>query len=100
MKERKVHGADWDIEPMFEETYPVTPKGEGGRQKPAPSVEFGTCPMCSTGKRIGLVRVGKHLVWRLHERRMMNGSKAVCPASGTALCDTPSRIELIGCPHA
>lgn len=100
MKERQVHGDDWDIEPMFEaDALPARPRGEGYRAKSMPSVEFGSCPMCHTNKRIGLVRLGKHLVWRLHDRTMISGTKMPCPGSGTTVCDNPGKgTERIRCP--
>lgn len=101
MKQGWVHGEHWDIDPMIEvPTTPTRRRDETSRTRPIPSAEFGLCPMCHSDRRIGLVRVGKHLVWRVHERKMMSGAHAICPASGTTLCVTPSRgLEMVSCPH-
>jgi hypothetical protein len=100
MKEGQVHGDGWDIDPMLDsEATPTHRRGEGHRAKAAPSAEFGACPLCHNTRRVGLVRLGKHLVWRLHDRTMMSGAKMPCPGSGTAVCDNPSKGPgVVRCP--
>lgn len=102
MKPHSVRGDDWTIEPMIEE--PPKPAGrskdETSRTRSAPAAAHALCSRCHGSKKIGLVRMGKHLVWRVHDRVTMGGVHTHCPASGATLCDSPCRgSEVVTCPH-
>lgn len=101
MKERQGHGTDWHIEAMFDPPpAPSRRKGEGGRQRALPTIDWATCPMCHSTRKIGLVRSGKHFVWKIHDRTTMSKAKMVCPSSGTAICQTPGKASGDPtCPH-
>jgi hypothetical protein len=100
MKERQVKGEGWDIVPMMDVAPPNRRKGEGGRQRSLPTVDWATCPTCHATRKIGLVRSGKHFVWKIHDRTTMSKAKMVCPSSGTAICQTPGRAAGDPtCPH-
>jgi hypothetical protein len=100
MKERQVKGDGWDIQPMMEVESPNRRKGEGGRQRSLPTIDWATCPTCHSTRQIGLVRSGRHYVWKIHERTTMSKAKMVCPSSGTAICQTPGRSAGDPtCPH-
>lgn len=60
------------------------------RIKSIRSVEWANCPMCRT-KRVGLVPMGQHLVWRVHHTRTVGGVPIPCRSSGQRLCDVPAR---------
>lgn len=69
------------------------------------SVRFGKCPGC-TAPRIGLVRLGDHLIWRQHWITTWHGTRVLCYASFIAVCTAPERVPLsvvngpVQCPHA
>jgi hypothetical protein len=86
-----------DHEPMFDL---AQPQGGGSevskRNRSQPSVTFGSCPShASDGRQTGLVRQGDHLVWRLHDKVTLSGTRMHCSASGATLCTVPAR-ELTG----
>jgi hypothetical protein len=96
----RIKGEGWEIQPMLDVVTPVRSKGEGSRARAPRTVDYGTCPSCHAGKRTGMVRMGTHLVWKVHERITMSKAKMVCPASGVAVCAQPGRgLEDPTCPH-
>ena len=100
MKERQVRGEGWDIQPMMDVATPSRRKGEGSRQRALPTIDWASCPMCHATRKIGLVRSGKHFVWKIHDRTTMSKAKMVCPSSGTAICQTPGKAAGDPtCPH-
>ncbi len=83
----------FDAEPMRERKR---------RPKTIPSSAHGKCPQC-TAEKVGLVRVGAHLVWRRHTYRTWVGTAVECPASGVTLCVAPEgrpplNVHPIPCP--
>lgn len=73
------------------------------RTRSVKSVAHGNCPRCLADK-IGLVRIGVHLVWRLHTYRTWSGAPMQCGASGVTVCDAPEaspplNTEPVACPH-
>lgn len=84
---------------MLEVTAPPPAMREARRKYVRPS-GFGVCPSCHASKKIGLVKSGKHLVWRIHDRTTMSKAKMTCPASGVAVCAMPGRgLDDPPCPH-
>lgn len=87
-----------------EELFPASDYRETRRRpKSIKSSAQGNCPKCLVGK-IGLVLIGSHLVWRLHNKRTWNGTAVECMASGVAVCDAPETDPLnpakpLKCPH-
>lgn len=77
----------YKLEP-FDITIPAQ-RGGDERQKPKPvkTVGYGSCHGCMA-PRIGLVRQGNHLVWKVHNVMMMGRGRPVCHDSGQYLCTT------------
>jgi hypothetical protein len=101
MKEREIRGDGWEVPEMFAVAEVDKRRGEGGRRPRAvPAAGYGTCPSCHANRGTGMVRVGRHFVWRVHDRITMSKVKMVCPASGVAVCAMPGRGGSDpSCPH-
>lgn len=102
MPRRKGKFDDVPTEPMFDMA-PVEDHAE--KQKTVRSVASGRCPECRNLK-LGVVRQGKHLVWREHTYTTWSGARIVCRASGVATCVAPERFAgdlpmhvAVLCPH-
>ena len=65
------------------------------KDKPIRAVATGHCPGCHLFKAIGLIPVGRHLVWRFHTYRTYSGAAVPCPASLVAVCTAPA-LQLPG----
>lgn len=78
--------------PLFdmEHVDPKAARTENSR-RPLRSVAWGRCSRHSNPKEIGLVLVGKHLVWREHDYPTWGKARMTCDASGVHLCDCPAR---------
>jgi hypothetical protein len=73
------------------------------RQKSVKSVAWGNCPGCLADK-MGLVLVGRHLVWRQHTYRTWSGAAVECTSSGVSVCVAPEKTPThaavaVTCPH-
>jgi DNA-binding helix-hairpin-helix protein with protein kinase domain len=91
---------DIPTEPLFGDDEYRTQKR---RARTVKSVAQGKCPHC-TVERMGVIRVGKHWVWRTHNKRTWSGVPMECMASGVAVCAAPERVPLdpsqpLRCPH-
>lgn len=99
-KARYIKGVGWEVPPMLDVTEQANPRGEGSRARAVRPAGHGTCPACHTTHKVGLVKVGKHLVWKVHERVTMSNARMVCPASGVSACVMPGMgADDPGCPH-
>lgn len=60
---------------------------------------FGACPGC-TGNKVGLVRMGLHLLWKGHNKVTWSGTRLQCRVVGQRLCEQPARdvTSLTGTP--
>jgi len=73
------------------------------RRASVKSAAQGNCPKCLRPK-VGLVLVGRHLVWRQHDKRTWSGTPVECQASGVSACVAPEvepyvNPEAVRCPH-
>lgn len=100
-KARFIKGVGWEVPPMIDVISEPKPRGEGSRrERPVRPAGHGTCPACHTTHKVGLVKVGKHLVWKVHERVTMSKSRMLCPASGVSACVMPGMSAGDpACPH-
>jgi hypothetical protein len=71
------------------------------------SVAQAYCPECKrvdgkgNRKKTGLIRVGRHLVWRAHGVVTWSGARRPCHASTVAVCDLPPKVKpMVECPCA
>ncbi len=93
-----------DHNPMFD--VPVQPslRDAQPRRRTAPTAAHALCPECHTEKPIGLVWVGEHLCWKVHDKVTLSGARMQCRASGARVCETdirPSReYPRPNCDHA
>jgi hypothetical protein len=57
------------------------------RPKRARPVAWGKCPLCLARPREGVLRQGRHLIWRPHRFKTWAGTDMDCGASGTRVCE-------------
>ena len=82
-------------------TAPMFDLPTGGGPAPEPkqrlrTIVSGKCPACvNQGKKVGLVRDGQHLIWRVHWVKTFGSTSRPCHASGAPLCEN-SAIRIPG----
>jgi len=82
-------------------TTPMFDLPTGGGLAPEPkqrlrTIVSGKCPQCvNQGKKVGLVRDGQHLIWRVHWVKTFGSTSRLCHASGAPLCEN-SAIRIPG----
>ena len=74
------------------EMFPAPEPVARERRKAMRSIAWSPCPKC-TAKRVGVVRLNDHLVWRHHWFVTWSGAALPCPATGIALCQLPAPAD-------
>lgn len=96
---------DIPTESMFSDDEVAGLKEDKPKPERARTIASGRCPECSN-MRLGVVRQGDHLLWRVHTYTTWSGAKLTCRASGVATCVAPERYSAdypyhvaVLCPH-
>jgi hypothetical protein len=78
----------WEAIPL-----PMDIPAQPAPQRPprARPVAWGACPHCIARAREGLLRQGRHLIWRPHRYRTWAGTDMDCPAGGVPACQAQPR---------
>lgn len=86
---------------LFELSGRVGVPVDSGKPKPEMPVAYGFCPLHSNHNPManGLIRSGKHLVYKVHYFRTHAGTLTPCQGSGARLCEVgvnPAAHETYG----